>query len=154
MSVCQVAHLWNFLGEVRRTLLPRRRTTMCHSSDSNGKMLALQRPTARQSARGTLRAEHLRQERHPRDRMFIRLPDILWLPVRRLGCESWVPEVPSGRLMQGRMCRFPGLHVKGMVPFHAEGPECTRLKRCATATNTVTGDTSEFSRNFIVSPPG
>jgi hypothetical protein len=49
---------------------------------------------------GALRADSLRLECHPRDRMFVRRPNILWLPVRRLGTK---PDYPKGRAT--RLCR-------------------------------------------------
>jgi hypothetical protein len=45
-----------------------------------GILVALQRRTARRGARCTLREDSLRLEHRPRDRMFIRRPDIGWLP--------------------------------------------------------------------------
>jgi hypothetical protein len=51
---------------------------LCHGSEMYGKLVALQRDIGRRCAgRGALRADSLRLERHPRDRMFIRQPDIL-----------------------------------------------------------------------------
>jgi hypothetical protein len=87
----------NFLFNVQGTLLTEvrgSRTTSVpkhgvrHSPVMYGKLVALQRETRRRSARGALRADSLRLERHSRVRMFIRRPDILWLPLRRLECES------------------------------------------------------------------
>src|SRR5215217_2489768 len=75
------------------------RASVCANPDTNGKCVALQRRTARRVARCTLREDSLRLEHRPRDRMFIRRPDILWLPVGRLGTK---PDYPKGRA--ARLC--------------------------------------------------
>jgi hypothetical protein len=96
----------NFLerrtGEVRRTRLSRRWTTVCASTGMYGKCVALQREIGRSCAAGALRADSLRSKCHPRVRMLIRRPNILWLPVRRL---RLIPNYPKGRA--ARLWRDP-----------------------------------------------
>ena len=89
------------LTGLSRIYLPRRWETVCASTEKDGKCVALQREIRRRSARGALRVDSLRLECHPRDRMFIRLPDILRLPVRRL---RLIPNYPKGRAAP--LCRM------------------------------------------------
>ena len=74
---------------------------MRHGSENDGKLVALQREIARRCARGALRAGILKVRVSSTDRMFIRRPDILWLPLRRLVCEY----LTTRRAEQTRLCR-------------------------------------------------
>ena len=75
-------------GREHRDVLARDRQNVCHGSEKDGKLDALQREISRRDARGSLRADILSLECHPRDRKFIKRPHILWLSLRRLECES------------------------------------------------------------------
>jgi hypothetical protein len=57
---------------------------MCHGSEKDGKCVVLQRETGRRYTRGALRVGTQKLEHHPRDRMFIRQPNSLRLPLRHL----------------------------------------------------------------------
>ena len=70
------------------------------SSVVYGECFALQREIGRTCAAGALPADSLRLECYPRDRVFTRRPNILWLPVRRL---SLIPNYPKDQA--ARLCR-------------------------------------------------
>jgi hypothetical protein len=68
--------------------------SVCNGSEKDGKLVALQRETARRSVRGALRASSLGLEDHPRDRMYFQHPHLL---ITHVGVYGAIAECPHYR---------------------------------------------------------